>query len=269
MSVLDEILRDKANEVSARRAATPLPALQATLRRHAEESDQRYAPRGFARALRERAQLGKTAVIAEVKKASPSKGLIRADFQPALIASSYAQGGATCLSVLTDNKYFQGHDDYLQQARAAVALPVLRKDFIIDDYQVWETRALGADCLLLIVAALSDNQLADLYGRARELELDVLVEVHDAQELARAQTLGCDLLGVNNRNLKTFETTLNTTKELVALAPERALLVSESGIHSKEDITFLRGLEVHCYLIGEAFMRADNPGNALRELIEP
>jgi len=265
MSVLDDILRDKAHEVKQREARVPLAQLQQTL--DANSKDCAFDPRGFTRALKSRAAAGHSAVIAEVKKASPSKGLIRENFDPAEIAASYEAGGATCLSVLTDEQYFQGHDDYLRTARAASTLPVLRKDFIVADYQVWETRALGADCLLLIVAALSDAQLADLYGRARELQLDVLVEVHDEQELQRATRLGCDLLGVNNRNLKTFETSLNTTKALAALAPADALLVSESGIHSRTDIEFLRGLDVHCYLIGEAFMREDEPGEALQKLV--
>ena len=265
MSVLDDILRDKDHEVKQREAKVSLAQLQQTL--DVNGNDRAFDPRGFTRALTSRAATGHSAVIAEVKKASPSKGLIRENFNPAEIAKSYEAGGATCLSVLTDQKYFQGHDDYLLAARAASTLPVLRKDFIVADYQVWETRALGADCLLLIVAALSDTQLADLYGRARELHLDVLVEVHDEEELHQATRLGCDLLGVNNRNLKTFETSLNTTRALAALAPANALLVSESGIHSREDIDFLRGLDVHCYLIGEAFMREKQPGEALQKLV--
>lgn len=265
MSVLDDILRDKHTEVTRRREARSLADLQNALRNNAQ--DPAFKPRGFTQALRQRVAANRGAVIAEVKKASPSKGLIRENFDPAAIARSYEAGSATCLSVLTDEKYFQGHDTYLQQARAACSLPVLRKDFIVDDYQVWETRALGADCLLLIVAALADTQLADLYGRARELELDVLVEVHDEQELVRAVHLGGDLLGVNNRNLKTFETSLETTKKLAALAPPEALLVSESGIHSREDMHFLQALEVNCFLIGEAFMRKPEPGEGLRELL--
>ena len=263
MSVLDDILRDKALEVAERRSSTPLDALQEQLK--SQEDD--LQPRGFSAALRSRHAAGESAVIAEIKRASPSKGLIRSDFQPAELARSYAKGGATCLSVLTDTKYFQGADQFLSAARSACSLPVLRKDFIIDDYQVWETRALGADCLLLIVAALTQTQLEALYGRARELDLDVLVEVHDTEELERASRLDCDLLGVNNRNLKTFETTLETTKALAALAPDDALLVSESGIHTPADIGYLRSLNVHCYLIGEAFMRAADPGTALRALI--
>lgn len=264
MSVLDDILRDKVEEVERRQHATPLAQHKNTVAAQVENSA--LAPRGFAHALRARQQQATSAVIAEVKKASPSKGLIRENFAPGAIAASYEAGGATCLSVLTDEKYFQGADSYLLAARAASSLPVLRKDFIVNTYQVWETRALGADCLLLIVAALSDTQLADFYGQAREIGLDVLVEVHDAEELDRAKALNVELLGVNNRNLKTFETTLNTTKELANLAPADALLVSESGIHTPADIEFLRALNVHCYLIGEAFMRADDPGQALHAL---
>ena len=265
MSVLDDILRDKVDEVDQRRAKTSLASLQSTLEKNAKSPA--FAPRGFARALKHVAQQGRSSVIAEIKKASPSKGLIRENFDPEAIAKSYKAGGAACLSVLTDEKYFQGRDEYLIAARAAVDLPVLRKDFIVDDYQVWETRALGADALLLIVAALSDQQLNDLYTRAKELDLDVLVEVHDLAELERARALGGDLLGVNNRDLKTFETTLETTRRLAERAPENALLISESGIHNKQDIAFLRQLNVHAYLIGEAFMRAEEPGDALRSLI--
>lgn len=264
MSVLDDILRDKISEVADRQAATSLAQHKASVANPADNSA--AAPRGFAAALRARQHDATSAVIAEVKKASPSKGLIRPNFHPGAIARSYEAGGAACLSVLTDAKYFQGADSYLLEARAASRLPVLRKDFIVDAYQIWETRALGADCLLLIVAALTDTQLADFYGLAREIGLDVLVEVHDATEVERTKSLNVDLLGVNNRNLKTFETTLNTTKELATLAAKDALLVSESGIHTAADIEFLRALDVHCYLIGEAFMREDDPGQALKNL---
>jgi len=243
MSVLDDILRDKAQEVTQRTAQTPLSKVKEQLKKNKELAA--FAPRGFSTALKEKSARGVSAVIAEVKKASPSKGLIRENFDPDAIARSYEAGGATCLSVLTDQKYFQGNDDYLQTARAASSLPVLRKEFIVDDYQVWETRALGADALLLIVAALTAAQLQELYGRARELQLDVLVEVHDEQEMEQALALNCDLLGVNNRNLKTFETSLKTTERLAARAPENAL---------------------NCYLIGEAFMRLGDPGEGLREL---
>ncbi len=266
MSVLNDILRDKAQEVKDRTAQTPLAKVKEQLKKNQELTA--FAPRGFSAALEEKSAQGLSAVIAEVKKASPSKGLIRENFAPDAIAKSYEVGGAACLSVLTDQKYFQGHDDYLQAARAASSLPVLRKEFIVDDYQVWETRVLGADALLLIVAALSPAQLQELYGRARELKLDVLVEVHDEQEMEEALTLNCNLLGVNNRNLKTFETSLKTTERLAARAPESALLVSESGIHTRADIEYLRGLGVHCYLIGEAFMRVGDPGEGLRELIK-
>jgi len=265
MSILDDILRDKAQEVIDRATQTPLHKIKERLKTNQDNAA--LGPRGFSAALHARSAQGASAVIAEVKKASPSKGLIREDFDPQAIARSYAAGGATCLSVLTDQKYFQGHDDYLQAARAACALPVLRKEFIVDNYQVWETRALGADALLLIVAALSTTQLQDLYGQAQELGLDVLVEVHDEAEMDQALELSCDLLGVNNRNLKTFETSLETTARLAARAPQNALLVSESGIHTATDIAYLRDLGVHCYLIGEAFMRVDDPGEGLRKLV--
>jgi len=266
MSVLDDILRNKAEEVVKRQEATSLGKVKERLRANQESAS--FSPRGFGKALQTQSAEGLSAVIAEVKKASPSKGLIRNNFDPEVIARSYESGGATCLSVLTDEKFFQGHDDYLRAARAATTLPVLRKEFIVDDYQVWETRALGADALLLIVAALSPTKLQDLYGRARQLNLDVLVEVHDEEEMDQALKLNCKLLGVNNRNLKTFETSLETTERLASRAPESALLVSESGIHTKADIAYLRGLGVHCYLIGEAFMRVDDPGEGLRELVE-
>lgn len=265
MSVLDDILRDKAQEVKERTAQTSLTKLKEQLSKNQELAG--FNPRGFKSALQKKSSQGASAVIAEVKKASPSKGLIRENFDPDAIARSYEAGGAACLSVLTDQKYFQGQDDYLRTARAASTLPVLRKEFIVDDYQVWETRALGADALLLIVAALSPAQLHDLYGRAQELKLDVLVEVHNEQEMEQALELNCGLLGVNNRNLKTFETSLKTTERLAALAPESALLVSESGIHTRADIEYLRGLGVHCYLIGEAFMRLEDPGAGLSDLV--
>ena len=265
MSVLDDILRDKVDEVAQRAVRVGLSELQDQIQRNQNVVTTR--PRGFASALQRTVDAGRSGVIAEVKKASPSKGLIRENFEPAAIARSYEAGGAACLSVLTDEKYFKGHDDYLRKARAVSTLPVLRKDFIVDEYQVWETRAIGADCLLLIVAALEASKLQELYALAKELNLDVLVEVHDEQEMQMALDLKCDLLGVNNRNLKTFETSLETTQKLSALAPSNTLLVSESGIHSKADIAYLRSLAVNCYLIGEAFMREEDPGMASRELV--
>ena len=209
---------------------------------------------------------GDAAVIAEIKKASPSKGVIRPDFDPEQIARSYAAGGATCLSVLTDEAFFQGADHYLKAARRACALPVLRKDFIIDAYQVWEARAIGADCVLLIVAALDDAQLSDLSGLALDLGMDVLVEVHDAGELTRALALPLPLIGINNRDLRSFETRLETTIELLASIPEERIVVTESGIHQPADVHYLRRHGVHAFLVGEAFMRAEDPGARLAQL---
>ncbi|HAI97372.1 MAG TPA: indole-3-glycerol phosphate synthase TrpC, partial [Methylococcaceae bacterium] len=206
-------------------------------------------------------------VIAEVKKASPSKGLLREHFNPAEIALSYEIGGAACLSVLTDKDFFQGAEAYLKEARAACGLPVIRKDFIVDRYQVYEARAIGADCILLIVAALDDATLADLYQLAGELGMDVLVEVHDAEELQRALRLNLDLVGINNRNLRTFETSLTTTVDLLKSIPDDIIVVSESGLHKPEDITMLKEHQVHTFLIGEAFMRCDDPGKALKNLM--
>lgn len=223
-------------------------------------------PAGFADALRARIDRDEAAIIAEIKKASPSKGVIRADFDPPRIARSYAAAGAACLSVLTDVKYFQGADEYLQQAKQASGLPVLRKDFMIDEYQVWESRALGADCILLIVAALGDAQLMELSHLALELGMDVLVEVHDAAELERALALHLPLIGINNRNLRTFETTLQTTIDLLQRVPADRIVVTESGIHTAADVATMRSHGVNVFLIGEAFMRADDPGSALREL---
>ena len=224
--------------------------------------------RGFRSALAARITRGDAAVIAEVKRASPSKGLLRADFDPAAIAASYARGGAACLSVLTDVDFFQGADAHLNQARAACTLPVLRKDFTIDPYQVWEARALGADAVLLIVAALDDVRLAELNATAAEAGLDVLVEVHDAEELERALRLAPPLLGINNRNLRTFDTRLETTLDLLHEVPEGTLLVTESGILEREDVARMRGAGVHAFLVGEAFMRADDPGAKLAELFQ-
>ncbi len=257
--ILKKILRRKEEEIAARRARLGLDEL----RRRVGAAD---APRGFLRALRARIGAGEAAVIAEVKKASPSKGVLREDFDPAAIAASYEKGGAACLSVLTDQDFFQGADAYLRQARAACALPVLRKDFTIDPYQVVEARALGADCILLIVAALDDARLAELLALATELGLDALVEVHDAAELERALALPAPLIGVNNRNLRTFETSLDTTLELLPRLPPDRLLVTESGIHSRDDVRHLREHGVHAFLVGEAFMKAEDPGEKLREL---
>lgn len=258
-TILDQIIARKQQEVAERRSRCPLEDLAAL----AARAD---PPRGFLNTLAGAVGERGRAVIAEVKKASPSKGVIRADFDPAAIAASYQAGGASCLSVLTDQDFFQGHDDHLKAARAAVELPVLRKDFIVDPYQVVESRALGADCILLIVAALAPDRLAELYGAARALNLDVLVEVHDAAELETALTLKPRLLGVNNRNLKTFETRLETTHTLQPRVPGTALLVTESGIHSRADVDAMHAAGVHAFLVGEAFMRADDPGAALAAL---
>ena len=257
--ILNTILARKADEVAARRAQVPLAALQARL---AE------APplRGFARALHQSIADGDPAVIAEVKKASPSKGVIRPDFHPADIAVSYEFGGASCLSVLTDADFFQGSDAYLQQARNACSLPVLRKDFVIDPYQIVEARVLGADCVLLIVSALDDHQLADLSNTALELGLDVLVEVHDVDELERALQVPVPLIGINNRNLRTFEVSLDTTLAMKDMVPADRLLVTESGITGPQDVARMRSAGVNAFLVGEAFMRFDEPGVGLREL---
>jgi len=258
--VLKRILARKVEEVAERQVSAPLQALKAQL---AEASP----PRGFVAAMQAANGQGRAAVIAEVKKASPSKGLLREDFKPAEIARQYQAGGAACLSVLTDRDFFQGHEDYLQQARAACDLPVLRKDFTVDPYQVFEARVLGADCILLIVSALSDGQLQDLYQQAREIGLDVLVEVHDGVELERALALDLDLVGINNRNLRTFETSLDTTLDLLDQIPAGVTVVSESGLHHSDDIRRLQASGVNAFLIGEAFMRQPDPGVALKTLI--
>lgn len=205
-------------------------------------------------------------MVAEIKKASPSKGVLREDFHPAEIATSYARGGAACLSVLTDIDFFQGADAYLQEARNACTLPVIRKDFVVDPYQIYEARALGADCILLIVAALDDAQLSEFTGLAHHLGMDVLVEVHDAQELERALLLGTRLVGINNRDLRTFETRLSTTLDLLAMIPNDRIVVTESGILSRDDVNLMRANNVHAFLVGEAFMRAEDPGKQLKTL---
>jgi len=262
-TVLEKILARKAEEVSARRAVVSL----AEVEREARMAD---APRGFARALLEQAKRKEPAVIAEIKKASPSKGVLRENFEPAAIAESYAAGGATCLSVLTDIDFFQGADRYLQQARAACTLPVIRKDFMIDPYQVVEARALGADCILLIVSALDDGQMAELAATAKAFDLDVLVEVHDGDELERAlKTLDTPLVGINNRNLHTFEVSLETTLDLLPRIPRDRLVITESGILNRADVELMEISEVYAFLVGEAFMRAENPGTELERLFFP
>lgn len=270
-TVLERIIATKQAEITQARAVVGEASLQAAVR----ERLQQDPPRGFAAALQARvAQAAASpsatpAVIAEIKKASPSKGVIRPDFDPVAFARSYERGGATCLSVLTDRDYFQGHDDYLRQARAATRLPVLRKDFTVDPWQVLEAAAMGADCILLIVAALADAQMAELEACAREHRLDVLVEVHDAAELERALRLSSPLLGINNRNLHDFSVTLDTTLSLLPQVPADRLLVTESGIFTRADIRLMRDNGVDTFLIGESLMRADDPGTALAELIRP
>ncbi|GCL65904.1 indole-3-glycerol phosphate synthase TrpC [Pseudaquabacterium pictum] len=255
-NILDQIVAVKWQEVAAARARVGEAALR-------EQAAAQAAPRGFAAALRAKVAAGQPAVIAEIKKASPSKGVIREHFVPADIAATYARHGAACLSVLTDESFFQGHADYLRQARAACPLPALRKDFMVDPYQVLEARAMGADCILLIAACLSDAQMAELEACALQLGMDVLVEVHDGDELDRALRLKTPLLGINNRNLKTFEVTLDTTLGLLPRVPADRLLVTESGIGGSADVQRMRAANVQAFLVGETFMRADDPGAAL------
>ncbi|HEY8587726.1 MAG TPA: indole-3-glycerol phosphate synthase TrpC [Rhodanobacter sp.] len=257
--ILNRILARKVEEVAERRARVPEAELIARI---ADLPD----TRGFAAAIEAKIDADLPAVIAEVKRASPSKGLIRSNFDPAAIAKSYERAGAACLSVLTDSDFFQGSEAFLQQAREACSLPVLRKDFIIDPYQVHEARAIGADCVLLIVSALDDDVLLQLSLLAAELDLDVLCEVHDEEELERALALPVPLIGVNNRNLRNFETSLETSLALQALIEYDRILVAESGIHTIEDVTRLREGGIHAFLVGEAFMRAEDPGNELRRL---
>lgn len=258
-TILQKILDRKVEEVARDRKRMSL-ADQEALARHADPV------RGFQQAIEQKIAGGQAGVIAEIKKASPSQGVIRADFRPADIARSYAEAGAACLSVLTDVDFFQGSNDYLQAARAACALPVIRKDFLIDPYQVVEARAIGADCVLLIVSALSDAQLNELNACAREFSLDVLVEVHDDSELERALPLPGALLGINNRNLKTFEVSLRNTLDLLSRIPAGRRVVTESGIHTPADVALMRDNDVHAFLVGEAFMRAPEPGAKLAEL---
>ena len=260
--ILQRIVAVKTEEVARAKAARSL----ASLRAEAESADRRRDLRPFEAALRQRVAAGGAAVIAEVKKASPSKGVLRAHGVPAEIAASYQAGGAAALSVLTDEVFFQGSAVYLQQARAACALPVLRKDFMIDEYQVVQARALGADCILLIAACLADAQMADLEACALALGMAVLVEVHDGAELDRALRLRTPLLGINNRNLRSFEVTLDTTLGLLPHVPADRLLVTESGILVRDDVLRMRAAGVHAFLVGEAFMRADDPGVALATL---
>lgn len=258
-TVLKKIIARKFEEVAERSRNRSLEEVRATL---AEASK----PRGFASAMHAQVALQRPAVIAEVKKASPSKGVIRENFEPAAIARSYQEGGATCLSVLTDVDFFQGADAYLVAARNACSLPVLRKDFTVDPYQVYEARALGADCILLIAAALEQSLMVELHDLALEIGLDVLVEVHDGAELERALELSTTLVGINNRDLHTFSTSLETTFSLLDRIPEDRLVITESGIHSKDDVRAMLDHQVRAFLVGEAFMRAEEPGAELQRL---
>ena len=257
--ILDKIVAVKREEVVAAKKKKSLEAMRA-------DAESRVLTRDFTGALRRKIGAGRAAVIAEVKKASPSKGVLRADFIPADIAQSYAEHGAACLSVLTDRQFFQGEPDYLKQARASCDLPVLRKDFMVDAYQVYESRAMGADCILLIAACLDDAQMADLEACAHALGMAVLVEVHDGAELDRALRLKTPLLGINNRNLRSFQVSLDTTLRLLPQVPADRVLVTESGILSREDVQRMRDHDVHGFLVGEAFMRAEDPGAALAQL---
>jgi indole-3-glycerol phosphate synthase len=257
--ILARILAVKVEELAAARAALPLQAVR-------ERALAMPPPRDFVGALRAKIGAGRPAVIAEIKRASPSRGVLRADFDPADIAKSYAANGAACLSVLTDRQFFQGQVDYLKQARASCDLPVLRKDFMVDAYQIYQSRAMGADCVLLIAACLDDGRMAEFEAIARSLDMAVLVEVHDRAELERALKLKTPLVGINNRNLRTFEVSLDTTLELLKDIPADRLPVTESGIVSKADVKKVCDAGVHAFLVGEAFMRADDPGEALAAL---
>jgi indole-3-glycerol phosphate synthase len=261
--ILNKILAVKADEVAAAKKYRSLASLRSDVEGNAEL---RAGLRGFEASLRARIAAGAAGVITEVKKASPSKGVLRADFRPAEIAASYAANGAACLSVLTDEQFFQGSVAYLQQARAACAIPVLRKDFMIDLYQIYEARAMGADCVLLIVSALDHGLMAELEACAHELGMGVLVEVHDGDELTAALKLKTAMVGINNRNLRTFETTLDTTLGLLPRIPTEKLVVTESGIMVPEDVKRMRDAHVHAFLVGEAFMRAPDPGAELGRL---
>jgi indole-3-glycerol phosphate synthase len=260
--ILAQILAHKADEIAERRMLYKLADLEVVAK--SQEN-----PRGFTDAIATALIAGKAAVIAEVKKASPSKGVIRSDFEPKVIAASYARNGATCLSVLTDEKFFQGCNEFLTEARIASNLPTLRKDFVIDPWQVAESRAIGADCVLLIVAALEDAQLAELAAAASTYGMDTLLEVHDRQELERALAVEPRLIGINNRNLRTFETELETTLDLLREIPGEQLVVTESGINSVEDVARLRAGGVHAFLVGEALLRELDPGKKLAALFGP
>ncbi|MFI3138232.1 MAG: indole-3-glycerol phosphate synthase TrpC [Methylococcaceae bacterium] len=257
--ILKKILDKKVEEVSHRKKAMSIENLE-------DIANDIERPRGFYTALQREVALKKPAIIAEIKKASPSQGVIREDFNPVLIGQDYAMNGATCLSVLTDKEFFQGSEVYLQMVRERCPLPVLRKDFMIDPYQLYEARALGADCILLIAAALSDSQMQEMADVTAKLGMDVLVEVHDAAELERALTLDTKLIGINNRNLRTFQTDLQTTLDLKAQIPADRLIITESGIHTQEDVQLMLDNAIYAFLVGEVFMRAESPGQKMREL---
>ena len=257
--ILNKIVAVKHEEIAAAIKRKPLAVMR-------EDAESRVLTRDFVGALRGKIAAGKAAVIAEIKKASPSKGVLRQDFIPADIAQSYAEYGAACLSVLTDKQFFQGSIDYLKQARASCSLPVLRKDFMVDAYQVYEARVMGADCILLIAACLDDAQLKDMEALALSLDMAVLVEAHDATEVERALRLKTPLVGINNRNLKTFEVSLDVTLSLMAQVPADRILITESGISTPADVQRLREAKVNAFLVGEAFMRAEDPGVALAQL---
>lgn len=262
-TILKKIVARKVEEIAERKAKISLEEMK----KIALEANSENPVRGFAQALKNKVAAGKAGVIAEVKKASPSKGVLREQFFPNEIAKSYEEGGAACLSVLTDKDFFQGSEAFLQEARSACSLPVIRKDFIIDEYQVYEARAIGADCILLIVSCLSAEQLQSLDELARSLGLDVLVEVHDQAELNMAlQYTQTELLGINNRNLHTFELTLETTFSLLSSVSSERFIVTESGIHTKEDVALMRAKGINAFLVGEAFMKAEEPGKKLAEL---
>ncbi|MGH1471032.1 MAG: indole-3-glycerol phosphate synthase TrpC [Cellvibrionaceae bacterium] len=258
-TVLQKIIDRKFEEVAERQSSTSIDQLYKLIEEQSE-------PRGFVQSIENKLNSEQAAVIAEIKKASPSKGLIREDFFPAEIAKSYEKGNAACISVLTDVDFFQGSDAYLKEVKAASKLPVLRKDFMVDEYQIVESRAIGADCILLIVAALELDKMEQLNKLAIDLGLDVLVEVHNSDELEQAMTLNNKLIGINNRNLKTFDVNLETTFSLLDKIPENRIVVTESGIHSSDDIAAMRGHDVHTFLVGESLMKADDPGIRLMEM---
>ena len=258
-TILKKILARKHEEIAERSAQVTIPQL-------IEQAKSASAPRGFAAAIAAKIAAGQSGVIAEIKKASPSKGVIREDFDPAAIAESYEKGGACCLSVLTDVDFFQGADEYLKMARSASSLPVIRKDFIIDEYQIYEARAMSADCILLIVSALSEEQLNQLHEVARSLGMDVLIEVHDEAELDIALKLDNPMVGINNRNLHSFEVSLENTYQLLSKIPDNKIVITEGGIHSPADVAAMRQHNVNAFLVGEAFMRSEEPGERLAEM---